>query len=488
METFSLCYLLFVYHFLIVLFGIFTNLNGTLADKKHEKFGIKLRRGQLIFDETDGQILPNDYEFLLSPDAEDDIPDRIYEDVFPDLPPHDYVLRGKYMGLVETKFTTPKPITTKFPHTKPPIEIPKYFKGQKERFIWLNSLHDTLFPDDTQINNNNKNSKKTEHNVPVKIKSGGQERDESKLHIQQVTTDLDITKKVEEKNNISVSLKSKNLVGAVNELIKNNKKNGIDTLTNDYNDNISFNDALKLAEIEAKRVLEEYKRREEEEKVRKQEAKKANDNIKKLIQSPISSKLISNKENSTVNKLYNNSEKSILTTNNPNGIANGNNINDILLSKLSNLTTTTTMKPLTTKSIVTTNISRNNNLSENTTNVPFKNVKTPSNDITLSTSFIVQSRKLETTTPLTVEKIKSTIRSQDFVVTSTKKPLSNISQCPTLNAYRDGKPHPNTSKFCQSIIPGIPNDYTCKCRYLVGSRDSNNCPSSFLYLCKPTIG
>uniref|UniRef100_A0A0N5BVW1 EGF-like domain-containing protein n=1 Tax=Strongyloides papillosus TaxID=174720 RepID=A0A0N5BVW1_STREA len=488
MKVFSLSYLLFVYHFLILLCGIFVNLNGTLAEKKHEKFSIKIRRGQFIFDETDGQILPNDYEFLLSPDAEDDIPDRIYEDVFPDLPPHDYVLRGKYMGLVETKFTTPKPITTKFPHTKPPIEIPKNFKGQKDRFIWLNSLHDTLFPDDTQTNNNNKNSKKIEHNVPVKIKSGGQERDESKLHIQQVTTDLDIKKRVEEKNNISVSLKSKNLTGAVNELIKNNKKNGIDTLTNDYNDNISFNDALKLAEIEAKRVLEEYKRREEEEKVRKQEDKKVNENIKKLIQSSTSSNLISNKEYSTVNKLYNDSETSISTTSNPNSVANGNNINDILLAKLSDLTITTTMKPLTTKSIITTKISRNDNLSENTINVPVKSGKTSNNDITLSASFTVQSGKIEATTPLTLEKIKSTIRSQDFVVTSTKKPLSNISHCPTLNAYRDGKPHPKTSRFCQTIIPGIPNNNTCKCRYLVGSRDSNNCPSSFLYLCKPSIG
>ncbi|CEF61117.1 Hypothetical protein SRAE_0000024700 [Strongyloides ratti] len=482
MEVFNFHYSIFVYYFIIILFFSFINLNGTLTNNNKERFNIKIRAGQVIFDETEGKILPNDYEFLLSPDAEDDIPDRIYEDVFPDLPPHDYVLRGKYMGQIESKFVTPQPTTTKFPHTKPPIEVPQNFKNDKERFRWLSSLYDTLFPDDSQSKSNNKNKIKIEHNVPLKIKSGGQERNKSKLVVQQVTTNLNITNKDEEKNKIGGSLKSKNLISAVNEIIENNKEKNVDILTNDYNDNISFNEALKLAEAEAKRVLEDYKKREKEAKSRKQEARKSILNNKNSKHQSTVPNLSSKEENLTNKKLIINSEIDISTT-------TKSNINDILLSRLSDpITTTTTTKPPTTTTILTITFQSNRNLLQNNINTPPNNDKKIINNIVSGTSNFGKNNKIETTTISIIGNMRSSRKMFEIVVTTTNKPLSKNSKCPTLNAYRDGRPHPQTNKFCQTNIPGIPNDNTCKCKYLVGSRDSNNCPSSFLYLCKPTVG
>uniref|UniRef100_A0A0K0DXZ1 EGF-like domain-containing protein n=1 Tax=Strongyloides stercoralis TaxID=6248 RepID=A0A0K0DXZ1_STRER len=487
MEKFYFYHSLFVCYIIILLFSSFFNLNDTLTNTKNERFSIKIKQGQVIFDETEGKILPNDYEFLLSPDAEDDVPDRIYEDIFPDLPPHDYILRGKYMGQVESKFVTPQPITTKFPHTKPPIKVPQDFKNDKEKHRWLSSLHDTLFPDDSQSKSNNKNKIKFEQNVPLKIKSGGQERSESKLVVQQVTTDLNITNKNEEKNNFNGSLKSKNLIDAVNEIIENNKKNSVDNLTNDYNDNISFNEALKLAEAEAKRVLEDYKRRENEAKIRKEEEKKGIVSIKNSKHQSTTPKSFLKEENLTDIKLTTGNETNIFTTTKSNIIKVKTNINNLLLSRLPD--PTTTIKPQTTKIVSTITFQSNKKLLQNRKNtLSIKENKINNDIVNPIVSNFGQSNKIETTTISIIGNSKSSNKTFEIVITTTNIPLLKNSKCPTLNAYRDGKPHPQTSKFCQTNIPGIPNDNTCKCRYLVGSRDSNNCPSSFLYLCKPTAG
>uniref|UniRef100_A0A0N4Z618 RNAse_Pc domain-containing protein n=1 Tax=Parastrongyloides trichosuri TaxID=131310 RepID=A0A0N4Z618_PARTI len=321
------------------------------------------------------------------------------------------------------------------------------------------------------------------NNIQLKNKIGGQERNETtKLVVQDVSTNLNITSKNHEESNTfnNIPLKSKNLTSAVDEIIEKNKKIGTNSLGNDYNDDLSFDEALKLAEAEAMRVLDEDKKKEEEMKDR--------NTIKKLKETAsLSEVFLSNKKD--VEKF-----SSQITTTKSTLVKGEANINDILLSSLPDIRRlkTTTVSPLTTSKneIMKTTISLK--ISENIFGSSNNNRITNSNSIQM----VPNDRKnnLELTTISIIDNNnnnkKSSIHRISLQISSTTTaiPIIKVSKCPTLNAYRDGKPHPNTSRYCKTLIPGVPDDNTCRCRYLVGSRDSNNCPSSFLYLCKPTAG
>uniref|UniRef100_A0A0N4Z617 Uncharacterized protein n=1 Tax=Parastrongyloides trichosuri TaxID=131310 RepID=A0A0N4Z617_PARTI len=120
---------------IVLLLYIFSTIFVSCSLNQHKRFKLYPKRGQILYDETDGAPSPNDYEFLVSEDGEDDIPDKLYEEILPDLPPHDLIFMGKNLGKVEPNFVTPKPLVTKFPHTKPPIEIPSYFVNDEDKFL-----------------------------------------------------------------------------------------------------------------------------------------------------------------------------------------------------------------------------------------------------------------------------------------------------------------------------------------------------------------